>query len=310
MKRLTTVTIGIPALNEEANIGSLLQKLLTQDTSTYSIDKIIVISDASTDQTDAIVTGLGQNNTQIELIRNPIRQGCQYNQNLVFEQAISDIVVLIDADHLPLDDQTIANLIQPILTQQNISLTGGNTIPTKAKNFVQSILNFAIIRNRDMFKSINNGKTYFLCPGGLRAFKQDLYRKLRFPKIAGEDMYSFMFAVQNNFGFAYAPNAIAYFNTPSTIADHEKQSTRFVHAQANLRKIFGKEFTQTYEKASTKAILRHIVTSFVHNPFLMVSYICLLTYMRMRAIILPSKTNGLWEVVSSSKSNISGEQTV
>ena len=52
-----TVTIGIPAYNEEKNIGRLLRALLRQKTNGLSIKKIIVISDASTDKTSQIVRG-------------------------------------------------------------------------------------------------------------------------------------------------------------------------------------------------------------------------------------------------------------
>ena len=46
-----TIEIGIPALNEEANIGYLIESLLKQDKSGYELKRILVSSDGSTDRT-------------------------------------------------------------------------------------------------------------------------------------------------------------------------------------------------------------------------------------------------------------------
>lgn len=50
MKKLT-VTIGIPAYNEEQNIGHLLVNIFNQSTSIAILDEIIIVSDGSTDNT-------------------------------------------------------------------------------------------------------------------------------------------------------------------------------------------------------------------------------------------------------------------
>jgi glycosyltransferase involved in cell wall biosynthesis len=68
-----TVTIGIPAFNEEANIAHILKALLKQDTSKYILEKIIVSSDASEDNTNAIVKSL--KSPLIDLIENTKRDG-------------------------------------------------------------------------------------------------------------------------------------------------------------------------------------------------------------------------------------------
>jgi glycosyltransferase involved in cell wall biosynthesis len=48
MKKNMTVTIGIPAYNEAANITSLLMALLAQNTPNFKLESIIVASDGST----------------------------------------------------------------------------------------------------------------------------------------------------------------------------------------------------------------------------------------------------------------------
>jgi len=53
-----TLAIGIPAHNEEANIGFLIKALLEQESRLYVLTEIIVASDASTDKTVELVKAL------------------------------------------------------------------------------------------------------------------------------------------------------------------------------------------------------------------------------------------------------------
>ena len=50
--------IGIPALNEEANIGILIDSLLKQKQEGFSLCKIVIASDGSTDDTSQVARGL------------------------------------------------------------------------------------------------------------------------------------------------------------------------------------------------------------------------------------------------------------
>ena len=55
MKNSLTLTVGIPAYNEEANIIQLIDDILKQEYDGLELMKVIVSSDASTDSTDELV---------------------------------------------------------------------------------------------------------------------------------------------------------------------------------------------------------------------------------------------------------------
>lgn len=89
-----SITIMVPAYNEEASIRSTLERLLELN---YPHDKrqIIVVSDASTDGTDEIVRefeGRG-----VELVRLPTRSGKSAAENAAAQHARGEILVNIDA---------------------------------------------------------------------------------------------------------------------------------------------------------------------------------------------------------------------
>jgi cellulose synthase/poly-beta-1,6-N-acetylglucosamine synthase-like glycosyltransferase len=89
-----SVTITVPVYNAEANIRATLERLLELD---YPRDQLqlLVISDASSDRTDAIVgefAGAG-----VELFRLPDRMGKTTAENRALAVARGDIIVNADA---------------------------------------------------------------------------------------------------------------------------------------------------------------------------------------------------------------------
>ena len=89
-----TVTILVPAYNEEDSIAGTLESLLALD---YPVDRreIIVMSDASTDRTDEIVQGFAARG--VRLVRMPVRKGKTAAENHTLQLVTSEIVVNTDA---------------------------------------------------------------------------------------------------------------------------------------------------------------------------------------------------------------------
>lgn len=88
------LSLVITAYNEEKRIGRKLDNSLELD---YPRDKleIIVVSDASTDATESIVTSYADRG--IKLLAIPVRHGKHYGQGQGIRIATSEIVVLTDA---------------------------------------------------------------------------------------------------------------------------------------------------------------------------------------------------------------------
>jgi cellulose synthase/poly-beta-1,6-N-acetylglucosamine synthase-like glycosyltransferase len=89
-----SITICVPAHNEEAVIGQTLENLLCAD---YPRDRvqILVMSDASSDRTDQIVDGFADRG--VELLRIPRRVGKTQAENLAQAHLRGEIIVNTDA---------------------------------------------------------------------------------------------------------------------------------------------------------------------------------------------------------------------
>ncbi len=88
------ISITVPAYNEERSIGATIENLLAAD---YPADRrqILVVSDGSTDGTDAVVQGYAARG--VELLRLPIRRGKTGAENAAAAAVRAEIIINTDA---------------------------------------------------------------------------------------------------------------------------------------------------------------------------------------------------------------------
>src|SRR5437763_8405590 len=89
-----SISITIPVHNEAEVIAGTLERLLELD---YPVERrqILVVSDASSDGTDVIVSGFAQRG--VELLRLPERRGKSAAENAARGQLRGDIIINTDA---------------------------------------------------------------------------------------------------------------------------------------------------------------------------------------------------------------------
>ena len=103
-----TVSIVIPAKNEEENIKNCLDAVFSQETG-YRCE-VIVIDSGSTDQTVAVTRKFPQ--VKLRQIR-PEDFGHGKTRNLGAEISTGDYIVFLNADAVPADNRWLDSLLQP-----------------------------------------------------------------------------------------------------------------------------------------------------------------------------------------------------
>jgi glycosyltransferase involved in cell wall biosynthesis len=294
-----SITIGIPAYNEEANIAALLNNILNQKLRNFVLEKIIVISDASDDGTVAIAKTISD--SRLSVIVGRKRQGQALRQNQLFKYATSDIVVLLNADIMPTSPQFLEILCRPLLSNDHVGLVGAKVVPLSLDNsLVGKVLDWHHLWKNDLFEKINSGDNVYLCHGRARAFSKKLYRKLRWPSMASEDAYSYMQAKRLGFDFAFAPKACVWYTSPQTLADHIRQSARFL--QSKQSKTSQDKKAENWYHIPKQLLLLSAIKAGLTHPLYAAAYALMMAATVGVCLLSRNKTQQhLWSMSQSTK---------
>ncbi len=298
MTKKYSVTIGIPAYNEEKNIGNLLNQLINQNISCGVIESIIVASDGSIDKTAQIVKGI--KDKKVFLINGKTRHGKAYRQNQIVKKTRSNVLVLLDADTSIKDSIFLEKLVKPIVAKE-ADLTSSTLIELPVRGFLERVLAVSMQLKRVLFASFKNGNNIYNCHGPARAFSKKACRLLNFIESDGEDMYSYLVCVRKGLKFLYVSDAQIMYRLPSNLKDHTKQSMRFFLSEKKYEKYFNsgfgkKEFSiplYVFFIAFAKAlpiIIRNL-------PYIVV-YIFIFLYTKAK-VSFGKKYGEMWQIASS-----------
>src|SRR5579884_1674598 len=135
---MKTLTVGIPAFNEEANIGALINTLTKQRAENFVLEKIVVVSDGSSDRTEVIVTELKKVIPILELVADGQRVGKSQRLNQLYQRNKSEILVTLDGDTALADNSVLEKLVEAF-DSDSVVLVGGNKKPVKATTFTEQL---------------------------------------------------------------------------------------------------------------------------------------------------------------------------
>src|SRR5215218_6606091 len=92
---MRTLSVVIPAYNEERYIGTLLEQIRTVDLGPLGFDKeLIVVDDCSADRTSEMVRGF----PEVRLFRQPVNAGKGQAVRQGIAMATGELLIIQDAD--------------------------------------------------------------------------------------------------------------------------------------------------------------------------------------------------------------------
>jgi glycosyltransferase involved in cell wall biosynthesis len=295
---MTTVSIGIPAYNEEGNIAVLLKALLAQTQRGFHLSEIIVVSDASRDKTVTRIKDITSN--RIRLIENKKRLGQAQSQNLILKRFSGDILVLLNADVLPQRKDYLQCMIAPLLRSSRVGLVSSLDTPQQPTTIVESLLLVSLRFKKRLFSAWRDGNNLYTCIGRTRAFSRTFAKQFSWPQVMAEDAYSYLACVRKGFTYVYTPQAQVRYKLPSHIADHWKQSRRFFSSQHELYKFFPRSFVDREYHLPRLLVIKTFMTSLTDQPLYVLAYLGLAVCMRI-ASVWDVQPTPIWESARSSK---------
>ena len=212
-----TVSIIIPAFNEESVIRDTIQNKIEQK---YPQDKIeiIVVSDESTDDTDSIVESMiSESSTKISLIKQIPRQGKTAGVNKAVEQASGEILVFSDANSMFQPD-TLEKLVTTFIDPKIGYVTGQLMYQTITATGV-SLGCSSYMQYENFLRKYESGIGSVVgVDGGVDAMRRDIFTTLSADQLP--DFVQPLSVVEQGYRVVYQPEAVMLENA---LSDSQKE---------------------------------------------------------------------------------------
>ena len=181
-------SIVIPLYNESENIKPLLREIFANLLSHKNFE-IVLVNDASTDNTSNVVKNLINN--KVRILHNKTNRGQSFSIHKGIQHSSFDTIVTIDGDGQN-DPADIPKLINKYFESNKLKLLGG--IRSKRKDSLIKVLS-SKIANKIRSKILNDGCQDTGC--SLKVFDKKIF--LTFPYFDG--MHRFIPALYKGYGF-------------------------------------------------------------------------------------------------------------
>lgn len=297
MHKMGNLTVGIPAYNEEANIGFLLRDLKLQKLKRLSLAKVLVVCDGCTDRTEKIVRGFGD--LPIKIISLRERQGIANGLNEIMKAAKSEVLVVLNADIRIKDKSFLEKIAEPILLGE-ADLTSVPHLEVPPKNFLGKSLLVGNAIKRNSFFKWKFGNNIYTCNGHARALSRNFYSQINIRSDVGEDAYSYLLCVKRGFRYGYISNTSVFYKLPENLKDYVLQTKRFFGSRRDLALHFNETFLRREYASPELLMIRQTLKYFLIAPF-EVSFYYALVYGVKALMIFGSDVKDLWEVSKSTK---------
>ncbi|MEV4254757.1 glycosyltransferase [Spirillospora sp. NPDC049652] len=221
-----SVTVVVPAYNEEAGIAATVRSLL--DTDYPGPFEVIVVDDGSTDRTAEIVEGLAL--PGVRLMRKP-NGGKPGALNVGIAAAQGELLVLVDGDTVFQRD-TIRHLVAPLVTDPAVGAVSGNTKVANRKGLLGrwQHLEYVIGFNLDR-RMFDLARCMPTIPGAIGAF-----RRRTLVSVGGvptdtlaEDTDLTMAICRGGWRVVYAEHALAWTEAPDSLRQLWRQRYRWCY---------------------------------------------------------------------------------
>lgn len=294
MAKKTTLSIGIPAFNEQDNIASLLKNILDQESHFYKLEKIYVFSDGSNDDTVNQIKKV--QDSRIIIKQGRLQRGKSYRMNEISEVATSDVLVFLDADIFISDTQFFDKLFVRLPKQD--AIISVNTTPLPGRTFVENAINHGVNTiQKTIRKSWKEGKNYLAFNGRCIVLTKNIYKDLILStSLVNQDAYMYFYAVSKNFKTKYYASLVVYYRSPSTLKEYLQQSVRAKMSYKELSDYFQPSILH-YSIPKTLIFIAFF-QSVLNNPLYFFGYIGLY----LISVIKPfTPENSSWDPIASTK---------
>lgn len=266
--RFLTMSIIIPAYNEEVTIGSCIKSMLSLN---YPCYEVIVIDDGSSDNTFKEASEYLEKGVKVIRQKNSGKPGAV---NTGIKNASGEVVITVDADS-KLHPDALTWICRRFSSNPRLGAVAGNVKIDRPTGLLKTL------QSLEYTMSINLGRKsqsmlhcVMIVPGAIAALKTRVLQEVGyFPTDTfAEDFDITMKILKAGYHVEYESNAIAFTQAPETVEDFLKQRRRWYRGMTQvLSKYQGMYFNPKYGTAGIFGVpyMWLGVSSYLINMFLL-----------------------------------------
>lgn len=232
-----SVSLVIPTLNAETEIGALVEAILGQS---LVPEEIVIVDSSSDDRTVGIVSGYPRVRVE-EIDRRDFDHGL--TRDMALRGSSGDIVCFMTQDAMPANERFVENLVGPILCDPSIAISSGRQLPkADARRFEQLVRAFnytsqSSVRSKADIQTL--GIKAFFATDVCAAYRRSAYLELGGfgATDMSEDMLMAAKALNAGWRVAYTADAKVYHShdlTPRQQYERNRAIGRFLERNAEL----------------------------------------------------------------------------
>ena len=300
LNNLPKVTVALSALNEGANIERLLNSVLMQIEEGFILDKIVVASDGSTDNTVEIASSLDPEKILVNNYKE--RKGQAIRMNEIYNNLDTDILVQTDADICFETKYVIRDLVKELVSDNQVMMCAGHAEPTQGKTFTERAVRCTFDAYADFKTTLKDGHNIFSVHGCILAFRRSFVEKMRLMESGiGNDLQCYLLCVKEGYKYRYVPSALVSFRLPTSIKDHIKQNTRQHEVRRRLHNEFDEALINKEMLVPKFLFIKSTLKQALKNP-IMATYIFMLNkFCYLNSKFFGKNISGEWQIADSTK---------
>lgn len=298
--KLPTLTVAIPAHNEEKAIGRLLSSLAKQKNANFRLKSVVVVCDGCEDKTAIVARSYKDNIPELTVKEDRLRLGKIGRLNRLYKAVTTDMIVVLDADVELMSPYVLEEMVDA-LSSEEVGLAGGLEVPAKPKGVLEGAFVAWWRIWYEVRSKISNGSSVHNHAGCISGVNRSLYKDLEIPAEAvAEDEYLYFAALKAGKKFAFVPNALVCYASPKTIHEYVVQSHRYINTKFNISDHFGSWVERHYAVAGSLK-LKAIARVFLEDPFNVLFTLVIQMYVRIALLVKRIPQSHLWPIALSTK---------
>lgn len=252
-----SVTVVIPAFNEQANIARLTQQIVSEPwRGAVALHEIIIVDDCSADKTPEIADELAHMHECVRVIHHARRGGKNAGMRTGLAACRSDIIAFVDSD-VRLAPQCLTKTIKLLIDDPTLAGTSCLITPLPPRSWRERASRFQALLIAELRR---HGQSSL---ARVYALRTEAIATLSLPDTIYDDLYIMRWLRSHGYRYDVCGDTTAFIRSAAGLRDFAKQTLRTWRAEQALEQVLPGDYVAS---GNRKAVVRAVARAAVKEP--------------------------------------------